>query len=789
MNSNDAPRPQNSANKTRKRALEACNFCRGRKLKCSNELPHCTNCKTYGKDCVYQPLSEADRAEERRRRQKKNADIKAETSAASSPSARSDERAGAATHHDTMPPLPPPTPRMAHPPAHSVTAQSPSSRQIPHGVSRIVVSANGVPSYHGRTSAMFEENLQDRPPPDVRPRMPDEWVERSLVAEASKQRQLEEYHLKLGDLDFDGVDPVIGMHLLRLHWNRQHHSFLITYRPAFMRDMACNGPYFSKLLLNAIYFGASRFSPHTEVRKNVKDVRTAGWKFRERVRELLGSALDRSEITTIQALLIMTSSLFALGDERDAAWLYSGLAFRMITDLGLHVDVRRSRMSSHKFTDEDLEIRSRVYWGAFVVDKMQSLYQGRPVTLKESDASVPIKFLDTYEEFEHWVPDAQSTQLDSGYPGSPAYSVSTFTMLAELSVTMSDILGCIYNEHSFDQSPEQLSKLVDGLHSKLTSWKSKLPNHLVFEPTKSSQIPPPHVLSLHAMYNVLAILLHRPFVADGHLYHTNRAISVNSFMECASAATKIVHVLRAYDRAFTVKRAPYLLSYATYVAATIHARIAAKRDSDSDAHASLETCLAVFQENQETNWSARKAMGIVRNLIQRLGVNMRVGIDGAWKIDRTRQARTLSRQLVAIKTDGAASPGPGSARHAHGSGSLPSSQFNSTTSSPSNLDIDGVIQSFLREQDGSHGQAAITNDSVIAQMQMPNSQVFYPPQPQQAQQSQQPHQHQPPDHQPALNSYVQPQQSSWSQPTVDDLLFGFNGSALDDMPGFDWSFN
>jgi hypothetical protein len=131
-----------------------------------------------------------------------------------------------------------------------------------------------------------------------------------------------------------------------------------------MRDMACGGPYFSKLLLNAIYFGASKFSPRQEVRKNPNDVRTAGWKFRERVRELLVSALDRSDVTTIQALLVMTNSLFALGDERGAAWLYAGLAFRMIIDLGMHVDAA-DVTSTRNFSDEDLEIRRRVFWGAF----------------------------------------------------------------------------------------------------------------------------------------------------------------------------------------------------------------------------------------------------------------------------------------------------------------------------------------------------------------------------------------------------------------------------------------
>jgi hypothetical protein len=175
---------------------------------------------------------------------------------------------------------------------------------------------------------------------------------------------METINYNAGRLDFDGVDPELGMHLLSMHWNRQHHAFLITYRPAFMRDMACQGPYFSKLLLNAIYFSASKFSPRPELRTSRDHVRTVGLPFRQRVRELLGGALDRSEITTIQALLIMTSSLFALGDERSAAWLYAGTAFRMIIDLGLHVD-DLSWFSTHRLSEEDFEIRRRVFWGAF----------------------------------------------------------------------------------------------------------------------------------------------------------------------------------------------------------------------------------------------------------------------------------------------------------------------------------------------------------------------------------------------------------------------------------------
>ena len=267
-------------------------------------------------------------------------------------------------HHPTERTAAAPTPR-----AKSVSDDSSSQSTVEavnraNNVSRIVVSSNGMPSYHGRTSTLFEESYHDRSTPEANSKMPEEWVEKGLIAEAACQRQLEDVNFRLGKLDFDGVEPELGQHLLSLHWNRQHHSFLITYRPAFMRDMACNGPNFSKLLLNAIFFSASKFSPRRELRRDADDVRTAGWKFRERVRGLLGGALDKSDITTIQALLIMCNSLFALGDERSAAWLYAGLAFRMIVDLGIHVD-KAGLTTQRKFSDEDLEIRRRVFWAAF----------------------------------------------------------------------------------------------------------------------------------------------------------------------------------------------------------------------------------------------------------------------------------------------------------------------------------------------------------------------------------------------------------------------------------------
>lgn len=172
--------------------------------------------------------------------------------------------------------------------------------------------------------------------------------------------QLEPLNLAAGKLDFDGIDPEIGMHLLSIYWSRQLYTAQIIYRPAFMRDMACEGPYFSKLLLNAIFFVVSKHCDRPELRSDPNDITTAGWKFRQRFTQLLRDCFDKSEITTLQALLIMSNALFSRCDERSLSWLYAGNAFNMFIDLGLHV-----LPAVDSIPAEELEIRKRVLWGAY----------------------------------------------------------------------------------------------------------------------------------------------------------------------------------------------------------------------------------------------------------------------------------------------------------------------------------------------------------------------------------------------------------------------------------------
>ncbi|KAI4759287.1 hypothetical protein E4T52_07254 [Aureobasidium sp. EXF-3400] len=684
-------------------------------MKCTGERPRCKNCEIYEQECVFSGPSRKPRPtnaalnelleENRRLRERVSGTPDNQVHTEASHNGLTPEQtidleeqtvAGSAGQTTAIP-------------IEQIRRDSNDPVETPASV--------GSTTYHGPTSTLFNEaassNRQSR---SYLTKERETWMPRILVAAAAEQRQLESITFRAGKLDFDGVDPELGMHLLNLHWNRQHHSFLITYRPAFMRDMACNGPYFSKILLNAIFYGASKFSPRLDLRKDANDVRTAGWQFRNRVRDLLGQALDHSEITTIQALLQMSNSLFALGDEQSAAWVYAGTAFRMLVDVGLHVDAAMMP-TMQRFSEEDLEIRRRVYWSAYVVDKMQSLYQGRPASLRAIDGQVPIKFMDTYEELEAWHPFAYAS--GPSYPGSPSYSVSTFGQLCKLCMILQQILDRTYCEREQKRNTQDLVQDLEYVEKQLQDWMAELPEHLRIDTSSDSgtqQLPPPHVFSLQ------------------------------------------LKLVRLYDKSFSVRRAPYLISYATYVAATIHVRIAATRASTSEAHEHLRTCLAVFDQNSATNYAVKKASIVIENLKKRMGI----------KLDdpgTTSSATTNPRDPVTDRTS---------------SNVTPSSQSNALTS-PSNtssmarshlpidaminheptmvagqfdpdIDVDTIIHSFMHEQQLYGQNYAIPHDHTANALYGGNS---------------------------AMPSTNQGQVLSTGVESYDDALFGFNASAFD----------
>ena len=150
------------------------------------------------------------------------------------------------------------------------------------------------------------------------------------------------------------------------------------------------GPYYSHTLLNAMLSHSIRWGSSDLVTKRLLDEAYEGGAiFGKHARSMVFDELSRGVVTvpTVQALLLLSAQECGFGNMVQA-WTYSGLAFRLIDHLGICVDGERY-LGSVPISDEDVEIRHRLFWSCYFWDKMISLYLGRAPSIQRSAVSPP----------------------------------------------------------------------------------------------------------------------------------------------------------------------------------------------------------------------------------------------------------------------------------------------------------------------------------------------------------------------------------------------------------------
>ncbi|KAM5363386.1 hypothetical protein ACJZ2D_012027 [Fusarium nematophilum] len=624
-------RVEHSEQRRPKSLAKACVVCRTKKIRCDAARPRCSACVNQGRECIY-------RRETPRKRptfsqiielQRGQAALKAfiVTLKQSNPDERERLLTSAVDEDGTV--------RLSLEPEelplqdHEVSKHSLPQRPHEGANETPIVSSDdeldiahfisvddaGKPSSFGPSSALHNPARGETGLSPSRGSATQDNIRNSLIANAALQRHMEYGLARLPSID--GIPTELALHLLNLHWARQHHTFLLTYRPAVMRDLGCSGQYCSNFMLNAIFACSSKFSPRIEVRDNPGDPATAGRRFFRRCDDLLtkDSLLTRPHISTIVGLLLLGSTYNARG-ETSKGWLYTGYALRMVYDLGLHLDPKQTTDNP-----EEIEIRRRVFWGAFVCDKLQSLYLGRPVAINLRDSQVSREFMDLYEEKEPFLPPAIASGSSPGLPEGigdaiPLHSVSTFQQLCMLSKIMITIINRFYVVGATFSNAQNSLQQVDKA---LQQWRDNLSPDLDFQPWLSPDgaVPrqPPNVMVLHNLYHSLIILVHRPFISDGHL--RSAAAPVRSWERCTVAARCITSIALTYKSTFSLSGAPYVLGYSIYVACTIHVRNAASQDHQSGDHLSLlKASLRCLDELCLANPGVAKPANIIRRLVE-----------------------------------------------------------------------------------------------------------------------------------------------------------------------------
>lgn len=179
-------------------------------------------------------------------------------------------------------------------------------------------------------------------------------------------------------------------YLLNTHWCWIQPLFNFIYRPAFTRDMQLLGQYYSHTLLNAILSHSVRWGRwDKDTREILEREYDGGAVFGRHARTMVFDEIARgvATIPTVQTLLLLSAQECSQGNTSQA-WMYSGMAFRMIDHLGICVDSQRYT-DDIPFSDEDIEIRRRLFWSCYFWDKIISLYLGRSPSLQQSTVSPP----------------------------------------------------------------------------------------------------------------------------------------------------------------------------------------------------------------------------------------------------------------------------------------------------------------------------------------------------------------------------------------------------------------
>ena len=119
-------------------------------------------------------------------------------------------------------------------------------------------------------------------------------------------------------------------------------------------------------------------------------------------------------------------------------------------------------------------------------------------------------------------------------------------------------------------------------------------------------------------FHVLNILLYRPFLDGGHLQDHNAALDREALgQRCISSALEIRKLISAYRDAFTLRRAPFLISYAVYSAVIVILRHS-KRDPEQFREPISFFLTALSELQRGCNFGLKKPMMIIRTMFNEL---------------------------------------------------------------------------------------------------------------------------------------------------------------------------
>ncbi|KAH8663623.1 fungal-specific transcription factor domain-containing protein [Tricladium varicosporioides] len=295
------------------------------------------------------------------------------------------------------------------------------------------------------------------------------------------------------------------------------------------------------------------------------------------------NALNPS-IANCQVLVILALQQHGVAEYPRAAIL-CGLAASMAIELQLH-------RAYDGGDPTEREIRSRLWWNLYILEKMLSGEMGRPVILRYEDTDCAWPQISESDEFE-------LMPLNSHYQKSPAHarSIKMRTMSAlhttiSLSIIMERIYRQIYGlaaRKAIRDDQATGDRIRTQLWRELQDWGREMDDSALKLDLTDELTSVPAAITNYVIMWTGTIMLHRPFIARWRSDLNDS--SPNPFDICLDAATKMCSVLERYLE--RLPGGPCDMVFSIFIAASIllHHSKQVEGDAAAETRHRLKLCI------------------------------------------------------------------------------------------------------------------------------------------------------------------------------------------------------
>lgn len=499
----------------RPRGSRACTVCRARKVRCDAEIHiPCTNCITFGCDCLLPENKKKTGGNEKPPRKK------------SVPSIGVKDYSG---ENDALPKDPESdySETLANGGENSGIPQNSSNTSVSepiHNISQVSVPPSLTSSYKNRPSMHKREMVAGASKASVT------FVGQSSISFMAQK--IGQNHLELAqdlfeysdNLHLDSVELEIlklrgafllpseelATDLIELYFEHVHPLMPVINRTEFMAKYKDPNDSPSLMLLQAVLLCGSRVSKNPLLFDNKGLSNLASLTFFRRAKALYETNYESDPVSIVQTVLLIGSFWEGPEDVTRNSYYWTRVAVGLAQGFGFHRDIS----ASPTISTSEKKIWRRIWWCLFEKDRNVAIAFGRPTTIDLADSDAPMLTLEDFNE------DDPEIGVVSPYPVNRTHALYFIHL-----VKLAEITGIIIS-HQYTVKAELMKRtnkfsVIQRCDMLMGIWFNNLPTELQFSLTDTSK-QSFYACLLNAQYYNRLYLIHR-----ANLLRMARSSSIN----------------------------------------------------------------------------------------------------------------------------------------------------------------------------------------------------------------------------------------------------------------------